>query len=102
MMKKLVLIFLAFSSISIYANCESVDAVLAKYKYGLTGALELSEVIDCQLRESTPPKTLCNSKIGLKRDQLEVKIKMFEFGMLTKAELDKANNELTEVEEQCK
>ena len=42
-MKLLIIAFLTLGSTSVYANCESLDLVVAKYKNGSADGLELSK-----------------------------------------------------------
>lgn len=98
-------VFLALSvlvSVSSFAShCESVDLMFKKYDVGLVSELDLADTINCNLQKVTTAKTLCNTKIGLKRDQVDGKIRMYNVGLITRSELDRAQDDLIEAINSC-
>jgi hypothetical protein len=102
MKKVLILSTLLVSMSSFATDCTSVDEAINKYRIGFIDQMELSEVIDCNLNEVTTLKTLCNTKVGLKKDQLMTAVKMYDVGMITKEELDQVKVDLEASRDNCK
>lgn len=64
--------------------------MIAKFKVGAVDQLTLNEAIDCNLTMATTSRELCNTKKGLKQDQLKIKTRMFDVGLITAEELELA------------
>ncbi|WP_412473611.1 hypothetical protein [Halobacteriovorax sp. YZS-1-1] len=101
-MKNISIILFLLFSISAHAECESVDLTIKSVEYGLKSTNDLAEAINCNLAQMTNSNQLCGTKIGLKKDIVEMKQRLFDFGMITKLELAEAKSALSEQVEVCK
>lgn len=90
------------SSFSALANeCASVDQTLRAYEVGMATSTDITYAIECNLAQVTSTKTLCETKIGLNKDQLNIVESQYEVGLVVKDVVDQAKANLAAVEEAC-
>lgn len=101
-MRNSIIGLLLLASTSIFAQkCESVDQMIAKFKVGVVDQLALNEAVDCNLEIATTSREFCNTKKGLKQDQLKIKSRMFDVGLITSEELELAKQDLLDASRKC-
>lgn len=82
--------------------CESVDTVLLEYNVGYASQIDVAKAVECNLNKNLSKKSLCKTRVGLKEDLLDYAKRSFEYGMITRVELDEAKEELVLVRDICK
>ncbi|GEM_PF-5897117 len=81
--------------------CESVDTTIKKYEYGFSSAIDLAKSIECNLNKVTSVRQLCNTKVGLKKDELEFAKKQFDVGLVTRSTVDNLREEYQDLYNEC-
>ena len=102
-MKFLLLTFsLAFSINSFSQECKSVDLTISEYNMGFSSVNDISKAIECNLNKNLRGNKLCNTKVGLKKDQLVVAKNMLAVGLLAPGDVEDIEDELSDLEASCK
>lgn len=101
-MKQISILLFSILSVSAFAKCASVDLTIKSYENGFKTANDIVEAVECNLAKTTREGQLCGTKIGLKKDIVEMKQNLFDYGMITKLELAQAKSDLSEQVEICK
>ncbi len=94
-MKKLLIGLSLLASLpALASSCPSVDEQIKAHSVGLVSHVEVLDAIDCNLNEISSAKSLCNTKIGIKKDNLQHALKAYNVGMITEQELTEARKEV--------
>lgn len=101
MKKSLSLLVILFSFSALASECKSVDLTIAEYKMGFSSADDISVAIECNLNQSTRPKQLCHTKIGLKKDQLVLVKLMRGIGAATEQDVEQVQEQVTKLISNC-
>ena len=75
MRKLLILTCLLFTNITLANDCPSMDQSLRSYEMGLSDISSVLSSIGCNLETSSNTKAVCETKIGVKQDILNIKKK---------------------------
>lgn len=99
--KLLITISILISSSVFALECPSVDIQLKKYDVGLASQKDISNAISCNFDKYVSKTGLCETRVGLKKDNLNFQLKAYEVGLVTRADVDDAKEELEETQATC-
>ncbi|WP_127717622.1 hypothetical protein [Halobacteriovorax sp. HLS] len=92
-----ILMLFSFNS----SSCESVDDTLMKYDVGLVSHLDVLEAVQCNFKKFHVSNGVCGTRVGIKEDVVSFRLKQYDVGLITKAEVEKAKDDLKREIQKC-